>query len=201
MCSTWPWKIAWSIAAAPGSASATRGSARDGTKPGSSSRKIPTFWRRFGRRLWRSGGWRPGRSKNRTARRPSNSPAVAGVPSVSLQPAATVRATLTRCEIDGYHYGMKAFPAICNRLLIVELVAVIAVACCVCCQPAELRGDDIDGLAAASAFERVFVDVIHRVEPSVVCVARVRPGPSLPQFNPFEELRARDFDKPESPDF
>jgi serine protease Do len=105
--------------------------------------------------------------------------------------------------IDGYHYGMRRLQAIGNRRLILELCALCAVLYCVCSWPAELRGDEINGLAAASAIEHVFVDVIHRVEPSVVSVARVRPGPSLNQFNPFETdlLRSRDFDKPDSPDF
>ena len=69
-------------------------------------------------------------------------------------------------------------------------------------RPAVL-GQDADGLAAASSLERVLVDVIHRVEPSVVSVAHVRQSPNVSQFNPFDpdqKVRA-DFDKPESPDF
>src|SRR5204863_5709612 len=36
------------------------------------------------------------------------------------------------------------------------------------------------------AMERAFVDLIRRVEPSVVSIARLRPSPSVSQFNPFE---------------
>jgi len=53
------------------------------------------------------------------------------------------------------------------------------------------------------ALERVFIDVIKRVEPSVVSIARVRQVANLNQFNPFD-IRADgrgEFDRPETPDF
>ncbi len=65
------------------------------------------------------------------------------------------------------------------------------------------RADDPQGLAAAASIERVLVDVIRRVEPSVVSIARVRPSSAAPRFNAFEldpENRLES-DRPESPDF
>jgi serine protease Do len=69
--------------------------------------------------------------------------------------------------------------------------------------PTALHAQDADGLAAASAIERTFVDVIRRVEPSVVSVARIRPSPTLNHFNPFEgDLDGRsESNRPESADF
>jgi serine protease Do len=104
--------------------------------------------------------------------------------------------------VDRYHYGMKDLDAIRKRRFVAGFLAALAVGCCLNPQSA-LRAQDAEGFAAASALERIFVDVIHRVEPSVVSVARIRPSPNISQFNPFEiELKGHsDFDKPDSPDF
>jgi len=112
------------------------------------------------------------------------------------------QATLGCCAVHSYHYGMKGPCALYKRRFVAPVLAALAVAFCLALGPASVRAQDLDGLAAASAMERVFVDVIHRVEPSVVSVARVRPGPNLNQFNPFElEMKGRDPERPESPDF
>jgi serine protease Do len=59
------------------------------------------------------------------------------------------------------------------------------------------------GLAAAAAIEAVFADVIRRVEPSIVSVARIRSSPAVTPFNPFDlENEGRsELDRPETPDF
>jgi len=104
---------------------------------------------------------------------------------------------------DRYHYGMKGLDAIRKRRFVAVFLAALAIGCCLNPRQSALRAQDAEGFAAASALERVFVDVIHRVEPSVVSVARIRPSPNISQFNPFEiELKGHsDFDKPDSPDF
>jgi serine protease Do len=83
------------------------------------------------------------------------------------------------------------------------LLAALAVGLCFLGGHSTVHADDAEGLAAAAALERVFVDVIHRVESSVVSVARIRPSPNISQFNPFDiEPKGRnDSDKPDSPDF
>jgi serine protease Do len=98
---------------------------------------------------------------------------------------------------------MERLDAICKRRFVAGLLTALAVGFCFNPRQAALRAQETDGLAAASALERVFVDVIRRVEPSVVSVARIRPSPNVNQFNPFDiEQKGRiDFDKPESPDF
>jgi serine protease Do len=69
--------------------------------------------------------------------------------------------------------------------------------------PSTVRADDVQGLAAATALERVLIDVIHRVEPSVVSIARVRPNAGTGRINSFEldPENRQDSDRPESPDF
>jgi serine protease Do len=68
--------------------------------------------------------------------------------------------------------------------------------------PATARADDPQGLAAATSLQRVLVDVIHRVEPSVVSIARVRPSATPGRFSAFEDPENRlETDRPESPDF
>ena len=83
------------------------------------------------------------------------------------------------------------------------LLAALAVGLCFLVGQSTVHADDAEGLAAAAALERVFVDVIHRVESSVVSVARIRPSANISQFNPFDiEPKGRsDSDKPDSPDF
>jgi serine protease Do len=91
------------------------------------------------------------------------------------------------------------------RLRCVRLVsAALAVAICLNPGPSTLRAQDAEGFTAATALQRVFVDVTRRVEHSVVSVARVRPSPNLsPQFDPFglEQRGRTDSDRPDSPDF
>jgi len=68
--------------------------------------------------------------------------------------------------------------------------------------PQFARADDAQGLAAAASLERVFVDVIRRVEPSIVSIARVRPSTGVNRFSPFDDPESRlDADRPENPDF
>ena len=98
---------------------------------------------------------------------------------------------------------MKDFASVRRRPFLAPVATVFALVLALNLRPAVLSAQDADGLAAASSLERVLVDVIHRVEPSVVSVARVRQSPNVSQFNPFDpdqKVRA-DFDKPESPDF
>ena len=98
---------------------------------------------------------------------------------------------------------MEGLDAIRKRRFVASLLAALAVGCCLNPWQSALRAQDAEGLAAATALERVFVDVIRRVEPSVVSVARIRPSPNVNQFNPFDidPKGHSDFDKPESPDF
>ena len=72
-----------------------------------------------------------------------------------------------------------------------------------CLQPSPLAAQDAQGIAAISSIERVFIEVIARVEPSIVSVARVRPAPDPNQFNPLDlEIEGRgDRNGPETPDF
>jgi serine protease Do len=66
-----------------------------------------------------------------------------------------------------------------------------------------VRAQDAQGLAAATSMERLFIDVIHRVEPSVVSIARIRPSASTGHLNTLEidpENRLES-DRPENPDF
>jgi serine protease Do len=65
------------------------------------------------------------------------------------------------------------------------------------------HAQDAQGLAALSSIERVFTDVIARVEPAIVSVARIRPSPELNQFNPLDlEIDGRgDRNRPDAPDF
>ncbi len=116
---------------------------------------------------------------------------------------AVPQATLGCCVVDRYHYGMEGLDAIRKRRFVASLLAALAVGCCLNPWQSALRAQDAEGLAAATALERVFVDVIRRVEPSVVSVARIRPSPNVNQFNPFDidPKGHSDFDKPESPDF
>lgn len=69
--------------------------------------------------------------------------------------------------------------------------------------PVVARADDAQGLAAATSLQRVLIDVIHRVEPSIVSIARVRPSTNSGRFNALEidpENRLES-DRPENPDF
>jgi serine protease Do len=98
---------------------------------------------------------------------------------------------------------MRRLDAIRKRRLICRFLAVLAVGLWLNLPQPQLRAQDPEGLAAVSGMERVFVDVIHRVESSVVSVARIRPSAHTSAFNPFElDLKgSNDSDKPESPDF
>jgi serine protease Do len=69
--------------------------------------------------------------------------------------------------------------------------------------PPAARAQNPSGIAAAASLERVLIDVIHRCEPSVVSIARVRPGTSSGRLSALDadgETRL-DSDRPESPDF
>jgi serine protease Do len=97
---------------------------------------------------------------------------------------------------------MKGLDAISECRPVAALVALLTVGLSFGGGQSALYAQDADALAAASALERVFVDVIHRTESSVVSVARIRPSPNVNQFNPFDDVKGRnDSDKPESPDF
>ncbi|HET6323739.1 MAG TPA: trypsin-like peptidase domain-containing protein [Planctomycetaceae bacterium] len=69
--------------------------------------------------------------------------------------------------------------------------------------PEVVRAQNPQGLAAAVSLERVLVDVIHRAEPSIVSIARVRPGANSGRFNGLDVDPEGRFeaDRPENPDF
>jgi serine protease Do len=69
--------------------------------------------------------------------------------------------------------------------------------------PQVARAQNPQGLAAAASLERVLIDVIRGAEPSVVSIARVRPGAGSGRFSALDGDGDSRFesDRPENPDF
>jgi len=51
------------------------------------------------------------------------------------------------------------------------------------------RADDPSGIGAAASLEHTLIDVIRRVEPSVVSIARVRPNSGVGRLTPSISIR------------
>jgi serine protease Do len=121
-----------------------------------------------------------------------------------------VRLPLGCCAPASYHYGMtfrrkfRLLVPVTRRLSVIRKAFCLALIGCVAgLSPDVARSDDLQGLAVAASLERTFIDVIHRVEPSVVSIARVRASSGLGHFSALEidpENRP-DSDRPENPDF
>jgi serine protease Do len=114
------------------------------------------------------------------------------------------------CLAARYHYGMIASrlgsrlcPAFCWRIFPIRLALCVGAVSLIGLFPAVASAQDAQGLAAAASLERVLIDVIHRVEPSVVSIARVHPGTNSGRLSALELDPENRFesDRPENPDF
>ncbi len=114
------------------------------------------------------------------------------------------------CRAGRYHYGMIACrlasrlgPHSRRRFLPICLALSWATVALIGPFPNVARAQNSQGLATAMSLERVLVDVIHRAEPSIVSIARVRPGANSGRFNGLDVDPEGRFeaDRPENPDF
>jgi serine protease Do len=101
------------------------------------------------------------------------------------------------------HLGRRLSPAVGPRFVPIRLTLCAVALCLIAFSPEVGRAQDPQGLAAAVSLERVLIDVIHRVEPSVVSIARVRPGTNSGRLSALEIDPENRFeaDRPENPDF
>jgi len=121
-----------------------------------------------------------------------------------------LRLPLGCCAPARYHYGMLPLSLFgrlkpCFRRGSVVVRLLLGTAAVVQCGlfASAARADDPSGIGAAASLEHTLIDVIRRVEPSVVSIARVRPNSGVGRFNAFDidPENRQEIDRPENPDF